>query len=273
MVIKSLKFLLILLLIVSCRDKKEEVKLQNAIKIEVENANKDTTTIVQNESQDIVEFKNVFNILLPATYRISNDDNPAKELTNDWFDLFEKDGKYYIEKATYTISKGNDECSGLDTRTIETNRKTILLIEDSKLKTGEIDSLPIVKKYIWPKQKQEFTFNNQTYTLRGEGTMEGNPKITNETSDDDLWGKIKTYKLYLTTTGFSEVLILSQDEFQDTFVELKFVGDIDRDGKLDFIFGANRNYEETRIILFLSSEAEENKVIKKVSEISIQFDC
>ncbi|MFC6096774.1 hypothetical protein ACFPVY_08955 [Flavobacterium qiangtangense] len=66
---------------------------------------------------------------------------------------------------------------------------------------------------------------------------------------------------------------MKEESFNDTFVELLFAGDIDNDGKLDFIFGANRNYEEERVILFLSSKAEKENVVKKVSEIAIQFDC
>ena len=81
------------------------------------------------------------------------------------------------------------------------------------------------------------------------------------------------FGLYLTVNNNSETLVIANDTFQDTFLELLFVGNIDKDCKLDFIFGAKRNYEETRMILFLSSEADENKIIKKVSEISIQFDC
>lgn len=42
-----------------------------------------------------------------------------------------------------------------------------------------------------------------------------------------------------------------------------FAGDIDGDGKLDFIFGANRDYEEDRALLFLSSKAENGEAVKK----------
>lgn len=66
---------------------------------------------------------------------------------------------------------------------------------------------------------------------------------------------------------------MEQESFNDTFVEILFIGDIDRDGKPDFIFGTNRNYEEERVFLYLSSEAIEGKQIKKVSEIAVQFDC
>ena len=52
-------------------------------------------------------------------------------------------------------------------------------------------------------------------------------------------GKVKNYRLYLTVNNNSEALVISEDSFQDTFVELLFVGDINRHGKLDFIFGAS----------------------------------
>ena len=38
-------------------------------------------------------------------------------------------------------------------------------------------------------------------------------------------------------------------------------------------YGANRDYEEERVILFLSSKAENGDSVKKVSEIAVQFDC
>ena len=66
----------------------------------------------------------------------------------------------------------------------------------------------------------------------------------------------------LTVNNNSEILVIAKDSFQDAFVELLFVGDIDIDGKLDLIFETKRNYEEKRVILFLSSEADENQIIR-----------
>ena len=99
---------------------------------------------------------------------------------------------------------------------------------------------------------------------------------------DELWKvknalqtyqNVKDYKLYISADAGPESLFLQQESFNDTFVELLFIGDIDRDGKPDFIFGANRDYEEERVILYLSSKAEKGKIIKNVSEIAVQFDC
>ena len=273
MIAKKLKFLLLLFLIISCKDEKEIVTPQKESVIVVKSVPSDTLTVQKNEIIDISNSKDWFKVLLPNSYRIFDNEDPTKSLTNDWFDLHEKEGKYYLERATYNITKGFDECAGVDTKTIETNRKTILLLDYSKLSAGEVTSLPIAKKYIWPKQQQLFSFNNHSYKFRAEGVIEDNLKLKSDTDDETLWGKVKNYKLYLSFNNKSEVLIISEDDFQDTFVELLFVGDIDRDGKLDFIFGANRNYEETRVILFLSSKGQDNIPIQKVSEISIQHDC
>ena len=68
-------------------------------------------------------------------------------------------------------------------------------------------------------------------------------------------------------------MFLEETSFNDTFVQLLFVGDIDADGKLDFIFNASRDYEEERVVLYLSSYAKDNEIIKKVGDIAIQHDC
>ena len=270
---QNIKIILLLLLFVSCRDKKGQTNEENVIKKKVEKTSNHNTKIVQNENHVIDKSKDLIKTLLPTSYRIFNNEDPTKELGSDWFDLSEKNGKYYLEKAIYKLTKGYDECVGVEIKTITTGRKTLLLIEDPKLSIGEVPFLPIIKKYTWPKQQQSFFFKNQTYTLRAEGTTEENLTPENDDDNETLWGKVKNYKIYLSKNGNSETLLLSEEDFNDTFVELLFVGDIDRDGKLDFIFGANRDYEETRVILFLSSEAEVNKIIRKVSEIAIQFDC
>ena len=90
---------------------------------------------------------------------------------------------------------------------------------------------------------------------------------------EKVFKNVENYKLYLTAGNNAEKLLLAESSFQDTFVRLLFAGDIDGDGKLDFVFSASRNYEEERAILFLSSKARNEEGVKKVSEIAVQFDC
>ena len=273
MITKSLRFLTIILFIVSCKDAKNEKIQEINTKKEVTNIIVDSTKSTPKISEEVVISGDLFKTLLPTSYRIDKNDDPTKDLSKDWFDLFEKDGSYYLEKAAFTISKGYDECAGTDTKIIESKKNTLLLLDYKKLTTGKVDNLLVSKKHIWPKENVSFDFKNTTYTLRGVGDVKSTENRTNDKEENEIWNTVENYKLYIKTSDTNEQLILSEDSFSDTFVVLIFVGDIDRDGKLDFIFEANRNYEEKRVILFLSSEAEENKIIKKVSEISIQFDC
>lgn len=273
MITKSLKFFTLILLVVSCKDAKNEKNQETNTKKEVTNNVIDSTKSTPKISEEVVVSDNLFKTLLPTSYRIDKNDDPTKELSKDWFSLFEKDGSYYLEKAAYTISKGYDECVGVDTKIIETKKNTLLLLDYKKLTTGKVDNLLISKKNIWPKENVTFDFKNTTYTLRGVGVIKNTENRTNDKDENEIWHTVENYELYLKTSDIDEQLILSENSFSDTFVVLIFVGDIDRDGKLDFIFEANRNYEEQRVILYLSSEAEENKIIRKVSEVSVQFDC
>ena len=199
-------------------------------------------------------------ILLPTTYRDWDNKNPANSLNKSWFDLNKKESKYYLNKANYHIEKGEDECSGSFIKTINSSNNTLLLIKNRHLKIGEIYSINFDKDKIWSNEKIEFNYKNTTYTIRAEGDIIPTSHVEN-------------YKLYIATNNMSETMFLEKNELLDSFVKLLFVGDIDADGKLDFIFEANGDYEEQRVILYLSSEAKNGEIIKKAAEIAIQFDC
>lgn len=273
MIKKKLIFLLVMLTIVSCKDAKKEITPEKITKKEVLNKTKDTVISSVKNNEEVPLSDNLVTILLPTSYRIFDNVDPTKSLTKDWYELYEKDGNYFLEKATYKISKGYDECVGTETKVIETKKNTLILLDYKKLNSGKVDNLLINKKHIWPKENMNFDYQNIKYTFRAEGKIKSTENKTNDKDETEIWHNVEKYKLFLKTSDKAEELVLSEDKFSDTFVELIFVGDIDRDGKLDFIFEANRNYEEKRVILFLSSQSETNKILKKVSEISIQFDC
>lgn len=268
---KQLFFSLFLLsILVSCNNFKEIEKEEI---VEVPDTSAVQEILPKEEIvEEEIEFKNDFDILLPRSYRNWEGKNEANSLTKNWIDLYEKNGKYYLGKADFKLESGYDECIGDSTRIIESKNKTVLFMDSKDLKLGEIKSLKIRKNKIWPNEKITFTFNNIDYFLRAEGKVLSSEKVH---TDDGLetFQVVENYKLYISTKDIPEKLLLKEDSFNDTFVELLFAGDIDNDGKLDFIFGANRNYEEERVILFLSSKAEKENVVKIVSEIAIQFDC
>lgn len=215
--------------------------------------------------------KNDFDILLPTRYRDWEERNPADDLTEKWIDLYEKDGKYFLGKADYKIERGFDECSGDSTKTIQPKNKALILLENDNLKLGEIQAVKFVKNKIWPTEKMSFRFNDVDYSLRAEGKVLSSERVHTD-HGIEIFQNVEDYRIYISANNGPEHLFLNQKSFNDTFVELLFIGDIDRDGKPDFIFGANRDYEEERVLLYLSSD-QEGKIIKKVSEIAVQFDC
>lgn len=268
---KNKIIVLLIFLSFSCKESKKDIVKINPPKKKVENKidpievpKKETT-----ESRDDL----VSTLLANShSYRMYGDD-PTKQLNSNWFDLFKKGGKFFIEKAEYTITNEYDECAEMEAKSINTKRKTLLLLDYKKLAVGKVDNLNIPNQYVWPNEKTEFVFNNQKYYLRAEGKIKTTENRTDEAGQNEVWHDVENYKLFIKTETSKEELLLSEQSFNDTFVKLLFVGDLDRDGQLDFIFEANRDYEEERVILFLSSEAKENKLLQKVSEISIGFDC
>lgn len=168
--------------------------------------------------------------------------------------------------------RGFSECSGDSTKIIKSKNNSILLINNSQLTLGEVKTAIIKKNKIWPKEKLKFYFGSQEYTLRAEGKVISSEKVYTD-NGEEVYQNVENYKLYISALNSPEQLFLEEKSFNDTFVELLFIGDIDKDGKPDFIFGANRDYEEERVILYLSSKAKNGQLIKKVSEVAIQFDC
>lgn len=257
-------------ILISCNDSKE-IKKEETIEIE------DTLTVQEvvpkeENFEEEMEFKNDFDVLIPRNYRDWEGKNEANSLTKNWIDLYEKNGKYFLGKADFKLESDFDPCTGDSTKAIISKNKTLLFMDFPDLKLGEIKSLKIGKNKIWPKEKISFKFNDEEYFLRAEGKVLSSEKVHTD-AGLETFQVVENYKLYISTATIPEKLLLKEASFNDTFVELLFVGDIDQDGKLDFIFGANRNYEEERVILFLSSKADKENVVKKVSEIAVQFDC
>jgi hypothetical protein len=254
----------------SCKDSKE-TKTEKTIVAGEKSVVKDS--VQEKEVVSGEEFKNDFDILLPRSYRSYVGERPGIDLTQKWGDLYEQNGEYYLGKADFKIEKGFDECSGDSLVSIIPKNKTIIFIDYPSLKLGKIKSVKIEEDKIWPDEKMTLAFNNVNYTLRAEGKVLSSEMVSTDDNTEEVFKKVENYKLYLTTGNTTEKLLLAEESFNDTFVELIFAGDIDNDGKLDFIFSANRHYEEERVILFLSSKAKSGEAMKRVSEIAVGFDC
>ena len=262
----KVKFLFVTfsLLLFSCKKEVNE---------NIETANDSSVQTIDSIKVESQKSKTGTKILLASTYRIYENEDDTKELTKNWFELYEEKDNYFLDKADYSITNGTDECTKSQTKTIKTRRKTLLLIDNSILKKGKVDIVRDLKNTIWPEEEFVFVFKGKTFSLKAEGKILNTEQITDVDGIAKTWHEVSDYKLYLKSENSDEELIINEPSFNDTFVKLLFVGDIDNDGQPDFIFDAPRDYEENRVLLFLSSDAMDGKIVPKSAEISIQFDC
>ncbi|MGJ1266907.1 hypothetical protein ACR78G_06940 [Sphingobacterium spiritivorum] len=207
-------------------------------------------------------------VFFDGTYRLEENEKSDFLPGTQWLSLNEANGQFELSKPDYTIEKGYDECSGMNTETLSSKHKTLVYLDFPKLKTGKVSSLKITAAKIWPKESASFDFQGSKYILKGLGKI-----LSTETHllDDDKQEKfheVKDYSLTLSIDGKDQGIMLNESSFNDTFMELVFVGDLDRDGKLDFVFQVPRDYEEERVVVLLSSEG-----YTKQYTASRQFDC
>lgn len=186
--------------------------------------------------------------------------------------LFKTGDKYSLK--TCWIEKVNayeNECTGATEiePTLNTKEKPLFLFRGLKHynQNTVIDTIPAGLR-IWTGQKKDFVFNDIPYQLRAEGTVLN--KVNENT--EMYYENIKDYKLYL-TCGDKTQCIVEMKKFADTMTELCWIGDLDGDGKSDFIVSSPDWYEDYRVLLFLSSYAEGDELVKLVSITVDSFAC
>ncbi|MBE8727113.1 FG-GAP repeat protein [Flavobacterium hungaricum] len=257
--------IILIAILFSCKNVKEEKTVKSDVVF------KDTLKEIQKSEIPINEekgFVNDFDILLPDTYETHANVNLAASLNEKWIDLYQKDGEYYLGVPKFKIEKGISDSSGFPLMSIMSENETLIFMDFPEFKTGKIKHLNISKRKIWPNDKLTFSFNNVDYVLRAEGKVLSEAKtVTEEDDKEAIFNEIADFKLYLTAGNIAEQLIFEEESFWENVLELLFVGDIDGDGKLDFLLKADRNNEDNRVVLFLSSKAENTEAVKKVSEI------
>jgi hypothetical protein len=101
--------------------------------------------------------------------------------------------------------------------------------------------------------RKNFDFNGETYNLR----------VENNLSSEEFLGKGS--KLILSHKGKEQILNYLKDGCNDCYWNLYWVGDLDQDGKLDFYFDLSWHYNVSDRKLFLSSQAEDGKIVKYVA--------
>ncbi|WP_282636025.1 hypothetical protein [Sphingobacterium thalpophilum] len=207
-------------------------------------------------------------IFLVRSYRIWEGD-PTAVLNKDWFDLYEQDGKYFLDKVDYVLRDGFDECAQVATKNVESKRNSLLFLKINGLKPGIVEHVAIRHAEIWPKESVEYRFRNQLITLKASGDIKSTQVQSDENEHEKLFHEVANYQLGYQLQGQQkEMVIFRKEQFDGVFMTTLFAGDIDADGQLDFVFSNPGNYEEESILLLLSNHGN-----PKIYEADEQFDC
>lgn len=210
--------------------------------------------------------------LLAGAYRMwEAKDNPGLILKKGWLQLF-RDGHegFKIDDAQYSIANGYDTCAGIETRVVTSKRETLAFFNIPGIHKGTIPCVQLEQQQIWPQKRVVFEFMGHTYTLRAEGEITATDTYT-DNGDAQVFHHVSGYRLVLIDRQQKQYTLAAEDSFNDTFIRIVFVGDLDGDRKPDFILSAPRDYEEERILIVLSSKMDNET--PEVYECHRQFDC
>ncbi len=197
---------------------------------------------------------------------VSNVEDIKVKSGETWFGLFSENGKEILRptKLKVKFTKATEK-NGLEWKEISVNEKSepLFLTNKKKLRSSEVKTL--FRGLNWKEASEKeaeqtemkdgfskkFSLNNVEYTLRTEkGISTENQKIL----------------VLILETAKSSQIIHYVDLYEDWVPvgDLFWVGDLDRDGKLDLymdFWNDEKGYYWSGI--FLSSEAEKGKLVRR----------
>ncbi len=251
-----------LLLLVSCKETTNTENVTEQNPVEEVNATEEETTDVNNfEDAFGKEEKEVIEVLLPAYY-----DEDMKEvyssINENWLEFRKVDQTHFVvQQADYNLTEPIlNECTGenqIGVFSPEEQEPLFFFSPNKIVKKGKVVSLPIKNKPLWPGEVYEYKYKGHTYAFEAEGIVKNTYNYTDDSSEGAKeFRELENYKLYISIDGSQKQMVLDIPMFNNTFVQLLFVGDLDGDGKLDFVFDTSADYEQKVIEVYLSKEAK-----------------
>lgn len=224
----------------------------------------DETILPKDEETEI-------DILIPTGYSGHTLADFEPMYAQQWYDFYkdQDNGKFYLKPASIHLEMGYSECTGDSIACVTSDSRSILLMHGISVSNTEVDTIPLKSNTVCAGERMEFEFNNRKYMLHGEGVQNG---ILHE---HDIWQHVVNYKLYLSEQGrrTAPQLLVAIPRFNDRQVEIIWAGDLDADGKPDFIFDVSDFYESQSLVFFLSSKADSGKLVKCVGRSDYFFGC
>ncbi|MCC9041885.1 hypothetical protein LNQ81_04110 [Myroides sp. M-43] len=261
------------LALIGCKNTKEEEKstIESITNVqEVVEETQEKVAVTQFDKEE-----NIFlDILVPNYYFKEFHQSDFDKVNDKWLAFEEKKGLYQVLKADYAISEQTNECTEsqqigiFSTGSIE---PIFFLGPNKMIKKGTKTAVNIKEQPLWPDMPQEYLFNGKQYILRAEGKQVDSYQYTDDNGKVKKYRKYEDYKLYLVVNGEAEQLVLDIPSFNETFIKVLFVGDLDDDGNLDFVFDTSAEYEIQSVEVYLSKGAQHFIYLAGIT--SVDFSC
>jgi hypothetical protein len=198
-----------------------------------------------------------FKIQLLETGEFWSDEINSKS-GETWLGLFNDGNNYFLKSTKINVQRDSEKGK---TVTVPGKNEPLFLVKNAtKLKRGKIETIvaPDTDGREINMQNgfsKDFNFRGETYSLR----------VESDTRNDE--GSLdNNSRLVLRKGEKTQVLATLKNGCDDCFWSLYWVGDLDQDGKLDFYLDLSNHYNAMAKMLFLSSEADKGKLVKRVAE-------
>lgn len=156
-----------------------------------------------------------------------------------------------LVEATLVVETVKDEILDADDQrtgrrvSLSTGETPVAILAGLELQAGPVTTSVSGERSLMAAQPVEFSLGQRTYRLEGVGDQNG-------------------YRLVLSDGEHTRTLV-AHDSLDDTVPRLLWAGDLDRDGKADFLIDLTRHYNVSQPTLFLSKGAEAGEVVKQVA--------
>lgn len=196
-------------------------------------------------------------IITGAHRYLDQNDKTSRILNSNWLSIYLENGQYKLGKQDLAIQeKGEDPCSGMDVEYIDTKISSLLLLNIKNLASLKLDTLALKERVVQPNSPLKFQWKNQNYELKATGLT-----FTDAYERSNEW-----YTLAMYHNGKKLRTLIIQNEYNDTQTSILLISDLDNDQIPDIILSSPRDYEEDRILIFISSDP-------KIYEAQRVFDC
>ena len=205
-------------------------------------------------------------ILYPGFYYAGTISNQTGE---KWFGLYEKKNGFELIETEIIVDPTEDACSGdkpgettgWNVRTKRKEQPLIFVRGFDELKNGLVKTIFCGRLFIAPDQDVQFgALDSVQNQLVAGGSMI--PKSTNQELH------YEQYTLTLYGENKKQLLSIPSKSYPgECELDVIWVGDLDRDGKLDFLLDLPKREYTRNYTLFLSSKAKNPNIVEKVAEL------